>query len=208
LKSSPTTLLYACSSNAGKLVEFTQVAGESASAPFRILPLPGIKQLKPPEESGSTFAENAALKALYYSRFTNELVFADDSGLEVDGLGGAPGILSARFAAPNATDAQNNELLLAKIANISERSARFVTVIALARGAQLLTSCSAQVAGEILTAPRGANGFGYDPLFFYPPLNRSLAELTNPEKFAVSARGKALRLVLEWLSEASAKPVI
>jgi XTP/dITP diphosphohydrolase len=203
LKSLPTTLLYACSSNAGKLAEFAQAAGESTSATFRILPLPGIKQLTPPEESGSTFAENAALKALYYSRFTNELVFGDDSGLEVDGLGGAPGVLSARFAAPDATDEQNNELLLAKIAGVSQRSARFVTVIALARGEQLLTSCSANVAGEILPALRGVNGFGYDPLFFYPPLNRSFAELTNPEKFAVSARGKAFRGVLQWLSEAN-----
>jgi XTP/dITP diphosphohydrolase len=196
-------LLYACSSNAGKLAEFTQAAEESTAEVFRIRPLPGIKQLAPPDESGSSFAENAALKALYYSRFTGEIVFADDSGLEVDYLRGAPGVLSARFAGPDSSDAQNNELLLERMAQASDRSARFVTVIALARRVQLLTRCSAHVAGEILTVPRGSHGFGYDPLFFYPPLNRSFAELTNSEKFAVSARGKALRRALQWLVQAN-----
>jgi XTP/dITP diphosphohydrolase len=195
------TIVYACSSNPGKLAEFRQAALESPFETFQIVPLPGIEQFAPPRESGSTFAENAALKTLYYSRFTNELVFADDSGLEVDWLAGAPGVLSARFAAPDATDAQNNELLLEKMAGAYERTARFVTVIALARSSQLLTSYAATVEGEILTVPRGSNGFGYDPLFFHPPLNRSFAQLTDPEKLAVSARGKALRGLLQWLSQ-------
>jgi XTP/dITP diphosphohydrolase len=184
--------LYACSSNPGKLAEFALASSE-------ILPLPGIRELAVPEESGATFEENAILKAVYYSRFTSELVFADDSGLEVDALAGAPGILSARFASPDATDVQNNDLLLERLANAEQRTARFVTVIALARSGELLHTSIGTVEGEILKAPRGANGFGYDPVFFYPPLGRSFAELPDPDKFAVSARGNALRALLARL---------
>jgi XTP/dITP diphosphohydrolase len=186
------TRLYACSGNPGKLAEFSLASSE-------ILPLPAINQLPAPEESGATFEENAILKALYYSRFTSELVFADDSGLEVAALAGAPGILSARFAGPDATDEQNNSLLLERLANAAHRTARFVTVIALARSGALLDTSTGTVEGEILHAPRGAYGFGYDPLFFYPPLGRSFAELPDPDKFAVSARGKALRALLARL---------
>jgi XTP/dITP diphosphohydrolase len=184
--------LYACSSNRNKLAEFALAAGEGVE----ILPLPGIDQLAAPEETGTTFEENAVLKAVYYSRFTHEPVFADDSGLEVDALGGAPGVLSARFAGPHATQAENNSLLLQQLAHSTQRAARFVTVLALAQFGQLLRTGTGTVEGEILHAPRGANGFGYDPLFFYLPLARSFAELADMEKFAVSARGNALRALL------------
>jgi XTP/dITP diphosphohydrolase len=184
--------LYACSSNPGKLAEFALAAGEE----IEILPLPGMDKLAAPEENGETFEENAVLKALYYSRFTHEEVFADDSGLEVDALGGAPGVLSARFAGARATRSENNTLLLERLAGAAQRTARFVTVVALAQSGELLGTSAGTVEGEILGEPRGTNGFGYDPLFLYPPLERSFAELADTEKFAVSARGKALRALL------------
>ena len=183
---------YACSSNRDKLAEFTLAAGDGVE----IAPLPGIENLAAPEESGASFEENAVLKAVYYSRFTREAVFADDSGLEVEALGGAPGVLSARFAGPGATQAQNNALLLERLAGIGQRAARFVTALALAQAGRLLSTSAGAVEGKILNAPRGVNGFGYDPLFLYPPLGRSFAELADAEKFAVSARGNALRALL------------
>ena len=186
------TRLYACSSNRNKLAEFALAAGDMV----QIAPLPAIDRLAPPEENGATFEENAVLKAIYYSQFSAERVFADDSGLEVDALGGAPGVLSARFAGMNATDAQNNQLLLERLGQRVDRGARFVTVLALAERGRLLATSSGTAEGEILYAPRGEQGFGYDPLFFYPPLARSFAELSDEEKFAVSARGKALRALL------------
>jgi XTP/dITP diphosphohydrolase len=193
------TILHACSSNAGKLAEFSLAAEQAGRDEFQILPLPGLKQIAPPDETGKTFEENAVLKALYYSRFSEELVFADDSGLEVDALSGAPGILSARFAGPEATDEENNGLLLKKLAGKEPRSARFVTAIALAKAGKLMTVAHGDVAGSILPQAQGIGGFGYDPLFFYPPLKRSFGELSDPEKFAVSARGNATRNLLRWL---------
>jgi XTP/dITP diphosphohydrolase len=184
--------LYACSSNRNKLAEFALAAGERVE----ILPLPGIDALAAPEETGASFEENAVIKAVYYSQFTAAPVFADDSGLEVDALDGAPGVLSARFAGPAATQAENNALLLQRLADAAQRGARFVTILALAQSGQLLRTSAGTVVGEILLAPRGAHGFGYDPLFFYPPLARSFGELADMEKFAVSARGNALRALL------------
>jgi XTP/dITP diphosphohydrolase len=191
-------ILHACSSNAAKLAEFS-LATEQVGSEFLIMPLPGLNQIGPPEETGETFEENAILKALYYSRFSEELVFADDSGLEVEALGGAPGILSARFAGPEAADEENNRLLLKSMADGLPRGARFVTSIALAKAGKLITVAHGNVAGNISTEVRGTGGFGYDPLFFYPPLNRSFGELSDAEKFAVSARGNATRNLLRWL---------
>ena len=186
-------LWYACSTNSGKLAEFALAAGLDA----RIRALPGIEAIRPPEESGKTFEENAVLKAVYYSQFAEEPVFADDSGLEVDALGGAPGVYSARFAGQNAGQAENNNLLLQRLKGKADRRARFVTALALAKAGTLLGTSAGTVAGEILEAPRGENGFGYDPLFLYPPLGRTFAELTGAEKLEVSARGKALRALLQ-----------
>jgi XTP/dITP diphosphohydrolase len=196
-------ILYACSSNAGKLTEFVLAAKQAGphegQAQFQIAPLPGLKRIVPPEETGQTFAENAVLKALYYSSFSEELVFADDSGLAVEALDGAPGVFSARFAGPDASDEENNALLLNCMAGRDARRARFVTAIALGQAGKLLTIAHGDVTGEILHEARGTGGFGYDPLFFYPPLKRSFGELSDPEKFAVSARGNATRNMLAWL---------
>lgn len=185
--------LYACSTNPGKLREFALAAGPEVE----IRPLPGIEAIRAPEESGKTFEENAVLKAVYYSRFAEEPVFADDSGLEVDALGGAPGVYSARFAGERAGQAENNNLLLQRLNGRADRRARFVTALALAQAGKLVGTSVGTVEGEILGAPRGENGFGYDPLFLYPPLGRSFAELTGAEKLEVSARGKALRTLLQ-----------
>ncbi|MBV9035950.1 MAG: RdgB/HAM1 family non-canonical purine NTP pyrophosphatase [Acidobacteriaceae bacterium] len=186
--------IYICSSNRGKLREILLAADGTN---FEIAPLPNLKNITPPEETGATFEENASLKALYYSRFTPEIVLADDSGLEVDALDGAPGVWSARYSGPDATDETNNSALLRNLGSTAERSARFVCVVALARTGEVLQTARGAVEGKILPALQGTNGFGYDPLFFYPPLNRSFAELTPDEKLVVSHRGKALRALFE-----------
>ena len=195
-------LLYACSSNPGKLREFIFTAQTSLSRGFEIEPLPDLAQINPPIEDGKTYQENAALKALYYSAFSSELVFADDSGLEVVALDGAPGIHSARFAGPHATGVENNTLLLTKLAGIPHRRARFVTAISIARNGKLLQTTIGRAHGEILASPRGSLGFGYDSLFLFPPSGRTFAEMDDTEKFAVSARGEAFRKLLDWLAKA------
>lgn len=180
--------LYCATTSAGKLREF-HLAGLDVAV------LPGLPGISAVEETGATFEENAILKARYYAQFADGPLFADDSGLEVDALGGAPGIFSARYAGPSATDAQNNAHLLQSLQGIPKRQARFVCVLALVDGDRVLGTFRGEVAGEILEAPRGAGGFGYDPLFWYAPLGRSFGELSNEQKFAVSHRGQALRLL-------------
>ncbi len=182
-----------CSSNPGKLREF-------ALASPVIQPLPGLKSVQPPEETGSTFEENAAIKALYYARFTSDLVFADDSGLEVDALGGEPGVYSARYAGEGASDAANNELLLNRLRGEANRHARFVCAIALAHQGAVINSFRGTVQGEILEAPQGDGGFGYDPLFYHRPSRCTLAELSPEAKWRVSHRGQAVRALLSFLS--------
>jgi XTP/dITP diphosphohydrolase len=182
--------VYCATSNAGKLREFRLALGDVEPAP----------SAAPPEETGATFKENAVLKALYYAQFCDGLVFAEDSGLEVDALGGAPGVYSARFAGPEASDGNNNRLLLEKMQGILNRTARFVSVIVLARGAQILGTFRGEVEGEILLAPRGENGFGYDPLFYYPPFGCAFGEASIDDKMGVSHRGKALAKMVAFLS--------
>lgn len=187
--------VYACSSNPGKLREFGLAA------------LPGLKDIPPPEETGDTFEENAAAKAVYYSTFTDEIVLADDSGIEVDALGGAPGVYSARYATPprenrHAQDAANNELLLKNMTGQPNRTARFVCVIALAQKGKVLHVVRGFVEGELMESLQGKHGFGYDPLFFYPPFGCTFAEVEGPRKFEVSHRGLALRQAIGWLKNA------
>jgi len=152
--------IYCATSNPGKLREF-----QRAAADFDIRALPAKPE--PPEETGATFEENAELKAVYYSRFADGPLFADDSGLEVDALGGEPGVHSARYAGPEATDAQNNALLLDRLKSAANRTGRFVCVIALAEKGKLIRTFRGAVEGRILDAPRGVGGFGYDPLFYH-----------------------------------------
>lgn len=196
-------LLYACSTNRGKLKEFALAAVEAGDKGTAIEPFPGLKRIEPPEETGTTFEENATLKAKYYSQFTSEMVFADDSGLEVDALGGQPGVYSARYAGPSATDAANMERLLQSLGSGLNRHAQFVCVVALAKAGKVLLTAGGSVQGEILDRPRGTNGFGYDPVFFFPPLNRSFGELAPDAKFSVSHRGNALRSFFEKIKDLS-----
>jgi XTP/dITP diphosphohydrolase len=194
-------IIYACSSNRAKLEKLVLAGRELRLADLTIEPLPGLLHIPPPDENGTSFDENARTKAEYYSGFAEQAVLADDSGLEVAALLGAPGIHSARYAGPNATDAENNGLLLRHLGDQDNRAARFVCVVALARAGRVCTTARGTVEGEILSRPRGDRGFGYDPLFFYPTLGRTFAQLTREEKFAVSHRGRALRSLFTYLRQ-------
>ena len=164
--------------------------------------LPEFPTLPEFEESAPTFAENAAGKALHYSRLSEGLVFADDSGLVVSALGGAPGVRSARYAGADATNSQRIEKLLREMRDKVriERSAYFVCAIALARKGRALAVITDRADGEILESPRGAGGFGYDPVFYFPALRKTFAELSAEEKNRHSHRGKAFRKLLAALS--------
>lgn len=163
--------------------------------------LPGLKSIPPCDETGSTFEENAIQKALYYSRHCEGQLFVDDSGLEVQALGGAPGVYSARFAGPDASDEANNRLLLERMQSAADRSARFVCVVALASQGELIDTFRGLVNGQLLQAPRGLNGFGYDPLFFYPPFGCTFGEVPLERKMEVSHRAQALRAMVAQLRE-------
>ncbi len=193
--------LYCATTNAGKLREFLHAAEELAPDFFRIEPLPGLKQIAAPDETGATFEANAIEKALYYSRFTQELMFAEDSGLEVDALHGAPGVHSARFSDPDATDEKNNRLLLQKLDGATQRTARYVCTIALVQRGMVLGTFRGTVEGEILNEERGANGFGYDPMFYCPAFRCTFGEATTEQKLAVSHRGEATRQMLRFLKQ-------
>ncbi len=195
------------SSNPGKLRDFV-----GAAALYDVQPelIPGFEQLPPAVEDGASFAENARKKSEHYSRYLpGEMVLADDSGLAVDALGGAPGVHSARYATlrlqaaeagTNSGDEANNSCLLRDLAKVNDdqRQAHFVCVISVARDGIELTSFRGEAHGVLLRQPRGSNGFGYDPLFFFPPLSKTFAELTPEQKAAVSHRGQALRAFLDW----------
>lgn len=189
--------IYCATGNPGKLREF-RLAGELLG--IEVKPLEDLVSIPAPEENGSTFEENARLKAKYYSRFAPGPLFADDSGLVVDALGGEPGVQSARYAGPGTNDETNNRLLLARLGDIPRRTGRFVCVIALAEDGEVRRTFRGEVEGEILREARGPGGFGYDPLFYYPPFNCSFGEVDGPKKFDVSHRGKALRALLRFLS--------
>ena len=189
--------IWCATGNPGKLREF-RLAGNVLN--IEVEALPDLKSIPAPEETGSTFEANAILKAEYYSRYAPGPLFADDSGLEVDALGGAPGVYSARYAGPEATDEANNTRVLEELASQTNRAARFVCVIALAENGKCIHTFRGTVEGEVLYEARGPGGFGYDPLFYYPPFGCSFGEVEGEKKFAVSHRGNALRLLLRFLS--------
>jgi XTP/dITP diphosphohydrolase len=192
-------------SNPGKLRDFSGVA---ASLGIEIVSILDFASLPAVIEDGLTFEANARKKSDGYSLHApGELVLADDSGLEVDALGGAPGVHSARYAAEkphlvenNTDDGINNARLVRELASVSpeKRSGRFICVLAAARGGQTLEVFRGQAEGIILDKPRGSNGFGYDPLFYFPQIGKTFAELTPIEKAQYSHRGAAFRKFLEW----------
>ena len=188
--------LWCATGNPGKLRELRLAAGR---ADIDLELLPDFKSLPQAVEDGNTFEENAIRKALHYSRYAGGLLFADDSGLEVDALGNAPGVYSARYSGPQATDESNNKLLLERLHGVEDRSARFVCAIALVDGGRVVGTWRGAVEGRILEAPRGSGGFGYDPLFFYAPYGCTFGEATEEQKLHVSHRGQALRAMLHSL---------
>ncbi len=208
------TRLFLASSNEGKLAEFRALArtfsrvtptwsgSTSAIAPIELEALPRFDEIPPFPENAPTFAENALSKTLHYSRVSGGMIFADDSGLVVPALGGAPGVHSARYAGPQATSPQRVEKLLHEMAEKKgpERAAYFVCAIALAERGRTLAVVTDRVDGEILTSPRGSGGFGYDPVFYFPPLGKTFAELRAEEKNLHSHRGKAFRKLLAFLA--------
>jgi XTP/dITP diphosphohydrolase len=190
------TRLYCATGNAGKLREF-RMAADSTRVGIELLP--GFRQLSAAVEDGATFEENAIKKALHYGPHAAGKLFADDSGLEVEALGGAPGVYSARFSGPQATDETNNRLLLEKLRGVANRQARFVCKIALVEGARLVGVYHGAVEGAILDEPRGSGGFGYDPLFYCPVFGCTFGEATAEQKFSLSHRGQAVRAMLASL---------
>jgi non-canonical purine NTP pyrophosphatase (RdgB/HAM1 family) len=203
--------LLIATSNAGKVREFREMLGGSvgtAAGGFVWSDLSHHPDAVPVEETGRTFLANACLKASGYARQFGTWALADDSGLEVDALGGSPGVSSARWAKLNDAgegDAANNALLLRQLDTVPDdrRTARFVCVLALADpGGRIILTARDSVEGRMLRSPRGTNGFGYDPLFHVDSLGKSTAELSPGEKHAISHRGKALRRMKELMERA------
>jgi XTP/dITP diphosphohydrolase len=198
--------LYIATSNPGKLRDFAAVSTSGIS----LEPLPNLDNIAPPHEDQPTFEGNARLKAVYYSQhLPNQIVIADDSGLEVDVLHGAPGVRSARFADDHnfhppqhhSVDERNNLYLLSLLTDIplTQRSGRYHCVLAAARNGHILAIGHGAVEGEILTEPRGTNGFGYDPLFYLPTHQKTMAELDITTKLSFSHRGRAFVSLLKSL---------
>ena len=192
--------LVLATTNPGKLRE---IRGVLAGLPVEVVPLSDCPPVPEPEENGATFAENARLKALGYAAALGELVVAEDSGLEIDALDRAPGVYSARFLADVAPTYPEKfsaiyRMLRERHGRV-ESTARFVCSLALARPGEVLFEARGAVEGEIVAPPRGSGGFGYDPIFYYPPYGQTLAEVDGERKAAVSHRGKAFRALRQYL---------
>lgn len=191
--------LLLASQNPGKLNEMRLLV---EGLPFRVVGPRDLGLHEAPDETGETFLENATIKALAYARLSGLLTVADDSGLSVDALGGAPGLYSSRFGGEGASDLDRNRLLLEKLRDVprERRGARFTSAVTAARGGEVLFQAQESVEGAIAEEMRGGNGFGYDPLFFYPPYGRTFGEVTRPEKDRVSHRGKAFARLRTFLA--------
>jgi len=192
--------LLVATTNANKVREIRQFL---AGIPFDIVTLDGWPGVAAPEETGSTFEENARAKALYYAAATGELTVAEDSGLSIDALGGAPGVESARFGGVTLPYPAKFALIDAALREAGDResTARFVCALALVRGDRVLFEARGTVEGRISPEPKGQGGFGYDPIFFYPPYRQTLAE-AGDAKAAVSHRGQAFRALRTFLESA------
>ncbi|HWW85766.1 MAG TPA: non-canonical purine NTP pyrophosphatase [Vicinamibacterales bacterium] len=199
----PTRLLVA-TTNRHKIREIEQLL---SGLPLELLTLGERLELLPPEETGQTFAENAREKALYYAHATGELTLAEDSGLEIEALGGAPGVHSARFGGADAPYSQKFALIYRELQqrNALGSPARFVSALALAKGNEILFETEGTVEGRIAPEPKGEGGFGYDPIFFYPPFGQTLAE-AGERKSAVSHRAAAIRSLRRFLKPPTASP--
>lgn len=196
----PRRLVVVGSHNPGKVREIQKIL---AALPVELRSLDDYPDAVPPEEIGETFAENARLKARELARQTGAWVLADDSGLCVDALDGRPGVRSARYGGPGASDEQKAALLLGELRDVpdEERGAAFVCAIALASPDEVVVEAEGRCAGRITRQPRGRNGFGYDPVFFYPAFGSTFAEAAPGDKNRVSHRGVALRALASSLAE-------
>jgi XTP/dITP diphosphohydrolase len=171
----------------------------AGSATLRLLSLADLQGAEDVNETGCTFAENARLKADFFSRFSGWDTLGDDSGLEVPALGGRPGVHSARYAGAGADDEARIRKLLDEMKNVADRRAFFVTAVCISRNGSPLAEFTGRIEGEILFAGRGEGGFGYDPIFLYPPLGKTFAELIIEEKNRISHRGRALKQVSDFV---------
>jgi len=196
------TRLLVATTNLGKLREIRELLG---GVPIELVSLNDIEPIASPEETGPTFAENARLKAMYYAAHAHVPTVAEDSGLVIDALNGEPGIHSARFLRPDATYAERFAEIYRRLAQrpAAPRSARFVCALAVVDDGQVVFETTATVEGEVAETPRGERGFGYDPIFYYPPYGSTLAEVAQDAKLAVAHRGKAFRALVEWLRSRS-----
>jgi XTP/dITP diphosphohydrolase len=186
--------------NRGKVVEIRGLLGLGALKNVEVLSLVDMPRIEEPREDGKTFSENARKKALHYAAAYKALCMADDSGLAVDVLGGRPGVLSARYAGPGATDDANNAHLLEDLNPLPRPwKAAFVCVSACALPGRVVAETSGRIGGEILPAPRGTGGFGYDPLFLVEGTGKTMAELSTEEKNRISHRGQAVRRMVAEL---------
>jgi XTP/dITP diphosphohydrolase len=191
------TRLLVATTNVNKVREIRQFL---AGAPVTLITLAEWPTVVPPEENGRTFEENARAKALYYAASTGELTVAEDSGLEIEGLAGAPGVESARFGGADTPYPRKFELIYSALraAGAPGSRARFVCAVAVVRGHRVLFETRGTVEGQIAPEPRGDSGFGYDPIFYYPPYGQTFAE-AGDRKAAVSHRGEAFRAVRQFL---------
>ena len=190
--------LFVATTNRHKLEEIHSLL---IGAPVNFVALDEFPPMQEPEETGETFEANARLKAKYYAEATQLCTVAEDSGLEIDALGGEPGVRSARFLRPDASYAERFDDILRRLADRpgEPRTARFVCAIAVVRDGTVAFEARGTIGGEIALAPRGTNGFGYDPIFYYPPYGCTLAEVTRADKLRVAHRGRAFRALADWL---------
>lgn len=178
-----------------------EIRGILADAPVRLAELSDFPAVPEPEETGTTFQENARLKALYYADVHGMTTVAEDSGLVVDALDGEPGVRSARFLRPDASYQERFAEIYRRLAGrpAAARTARFVCALAVARGGEVLFEARGTVEGEISESPRGSGGFGYDPIFYYPPYRGTFGEVAEDRKLEVAHRGVAFRKLADWL---------
>jgi XTP/dITP diphosphohydrolase len=199
--------LLVATTNPGKLREIRTVM---SGVPLELVSLADIPSIAEPEETSPTFEENARLKASYYAERSGRLTVAEDSGLVVDALDGEPGVRSARFLRPDASYPERFEEIFRRLDERPEapRTARFVAALACVDNGQVIYETTGVVEGEVANAPHGTGGFGYDPIFYYPPFRRTLAEVSEAEKMLVAHRGVAFRAFAAWLkSESQGSPL-
>jgi XTP/dITP diphosphohydrolase len=194
--------LLVATTNTGKLREIRSLL---ESVPVELITLRDLDPIEEPEETGATFEDNARLKALYYADRSGLTTVAEDSGLVIDGLDGEPGVRSARFLGPDASYPERFAEIVRRLDGppVKNRAARFVCALAVAEDGHIVYEARGTVEGEIAREPRGVHGFGYDPIFYYPPYGTTLADVAEDAKLAVAHRGQAFRALAGWLQRFS-----